>query len=551
MERLCGAAVLVLVLGGAGCLGAQRLIGSVEDLVNFAKLVEESSGVYTEDLNITVDLDLSTFVRTEPIGAASKTAWSGTLYGNHHIVSNFAMQGAGHAGLFYRVENAAVKQLVFDASCGVSGEHAAMVAIEADHTEFASVRCYGTVNGTASAGGIVAAATESNFSLCANEGTVSAGAVAGGLAATANGANVQSCTGNGTVTAHGEAPVAGGLFGRVEGNTVVLSNCVSAGTVSQTATAAEAAAAEAAVGGLIGVAASEQVTVNLCNNSGRVLAEGGVSGAGGLVGRLAVLVWGIVNRCYNHGGVEATAPASTPGASHRVGGLVGYSAPAADTTVNIRQCANFGAVTTSSTSSSSTAGGIAGGAGAETTIQDVFNLGAVTAEGAQASGIAPGGVVNNTGNSGSVSGDVAAGICYAPTEAKSVANTGAVTGKSAAFALWSKYDYQSKEDLLFSANDLCENNDTDVYKQDARYLTCSSNEDAAALLNARIKEQGYKNEWTGRLTFAELDPDAPASPSPSSSSSSSSSQTGDAPHACCATAAAVLALCSTLLVFRW
>ena len=107
------------------------------------------------------------------------------------------------------------------------------------------------------------------------------------------------------------------------------------------------------LGGIVGEAADEGLTVTDCVNYGTIIgttAAGGTGGIGGVVGRFASAA--TVTRCANYGEIS--------GGAYYMGGVIGYANGATAGTVAAIDCANYGDVTNTGTNSSCAAGGIVG-----------------------------------------------------------------------------------------------------------------------------------------------------------------------------------------------
>lgn len=157
---------------------------------------------------------------------------------------------------------------------------------------------------------------------------------AAGIAAYVSGGSITNCVNYATIAAQGVG--AGGLAAYLcDGATVI--NCSNRGTIS----------GASGVGGIVAISYSPADRIENCVNYGAISATGdNVSGAGGIVGRLA----GAVTRCTNTGNITST--------DRYTGGLVGYATTRSGSV--LQDSLNNGALNLSSRNANAAAGGLVG-----------------------------------------------------------------------------------------------------------------------------------------------------------------------------------------------
>ena len=248
---------------------AEYQISTIEDLTNFAVLVNAGKDTTGKTFYLGADIDISVIDNWNAIGNSTENDFKGTFDGNGHSVYGLKIDNkSGTQGLFaYLNESATVKNL------GVTGN---IVAISNNSGILAGVsygtitNCYtkGTINGTSMVGGLIGQSYgEINF--CYSNVNISAnGNHVGGLVGDANG-TITNCFATGNVSAKGSAYRIGGLVGLSK---EVITNCYATGNVYGESTA---------VGGLVGRANAE---INNCCATGNVIGTSGI--VGGLVGAM-------------------------------------------------------------------------------------------------------------------------------------------------------------------------------------------------------------------------------------------------------------------------
>ncbi len=150
-----------------------------------------------------------------------------------------------------------------------------------------------------------------------------------------------------------------------------LDNCINYAKV-------QAGVGGKAMGGVMGLANGDQITISKCKNYGDI--KNNIGLCGGLVGNIQGTAGGAANSitsCYNFGKIDVTASA----ASAVTGGLIGkLSAPGVTT---VEKCGNHGAVTMAANSNGGTGGliGVMNGPANEdngrTTVSQCYNVGTV------------------------------------------------------------------------------------------------------------------------------------------------------------------------------
>lgn len=284
------------------------------------------------DVNIEVkaDLDFSQTSLILPLGASPSgtcVPYSGVLHGNGHIIKGLLMSNKdkplefNHAGLFCRLKNAVIENLVIDSSCLFAGYSAGSLAVSVTGSlTVTNVINKASVTGTSSVGGFVGEIKNSvkgdlvSFDKCTNEGKITGDNGVGGLVGFIfdnqnSRITVSSSANNGIITS--DLDVVGGLIGHVDKNsgiTLKISESTNNGVVTS----------PSQVGGLVGYVGSgnesrTSMIISKSTNNGRVTGDGTV---GGLVGIIASNVTMEFSRCVNDGRLIC-------GKNGFVGGFVG------------------------------------------------------------------------------------------------------------------------------------------------------------------------------------------------------------------------------------
>ena len=264
--------------GGTGAANDPYQIATADDLLKFAKLVND--GETTANAELTANIDLSEICSEEsdtswtPIGNSSSNSYRGTFNGANYTISGlYINRSADCQGLFGYVSG--------------SGK-----------IEKLSVS--GTVSGGMYVGGVVGL-NSGSVEDCDFTGSVSGGYYVGGVVG-ANGGNVINCAFSGSVSGNS----VGGVVGY---NHSSVTNCYNTGSVS-----GPDSGSGNRVGGVVGwndIASS----VSNCYNTGTVTGTGTVDCVGGVVGDNSSI--GNVKNCYNTGKVTGSSDYSY------IGGVVG------------------------------------------------------------------------------------------------------------------------------------------------------------------------------------------------------------------------------------
>ncbi|WP_059412904.1 GLUG motif-containing protein [Cupriavidus basilensis] len=234
-----------------------------------------------------------------PIGRDGITPFKGTFDGRHHVISGLTINRHGQefVGLFGAAQNATIRNVGLDDAniTGNSNVGALVGQLKATNSDTASIDnawASGTVNGSASVGGLVGVNIANGGTASINNahatgnvtgtGTYNFGGLVGYNYADAGGtANISSAYATGAVTGKN---FVGGLAGQnvADSGSASISNAYATGTVTSNDAVT---GASSAIGGLVGI--------NHANNGGTVsisdaYATGTVEGdsnVGGLVGR--------------------------------------------------------------------------------------------------------------------------------------------------------------------------------------------------------------------------------------------------------------------------
>ena len=219
----------------------------VYDAQGLIYLFNESEGNTVSD-NITVcgDLVFNTTDLYQPLGMSDgkcAISFSGTLQGNNFLVKNLLMGVSGeYAGLFCKLENATIENLVIDSSCGFRGKYSgALGAILTGSLEVKNVTNKANVSGLNGGGfiGFAEGIVQGNvsFDRCVNEGVVRDEKTAGGFIG-----SISDCSGtsviisnsinNGNVISNFHA---GGFVGTLDNSNsqrLLVTNATNNGNVS-------------------------------------------------------------------------------------------------------------------------------------------------------------------------------------------------------------------------------------------------------------------------------------------------------------------------------
>ena len=168
-------------------------IASALDLSTFSQMVNED-GQTDASAVLTADIDMSSFSQDfQPIGT-SANCFAGKLDGQGHIISNLHIGGKEAVGLFGYVSGCTISNIVFDATCSVTGQ--SKVAMLVGNVLYGTAEISGIENhGSVTASGGSAAAlvgygsssTTVRVSNCCNTGNITAQYNAAALVAPSDG----------------------------------------------------------------------------------------------------------------------------------------------------------------------------------------------------------------------------------------------------------------------------------------------------------------------------------------------------------------------------
>lgn len=264
-------------------------ISSAEELAGLSLLVEEGHTFEDKIINLLNDIDLGEHLWV-PIGLDNDFPFSGTVYGNEHVITNLWITGLNRdfIGLFGQTGNASFYDIKLDGATidDVGGDSAVLIAnmfmnglIQNCHVKNADITMAGGSIGGLNGGAL----TESyikNSSFSGNvtgenqvgglssqiwdkggvseswsEGTVTGDYIVGGLIGFGTmafepnrDAVIENCYSRSTVTALDDIGMAGGLYGAAQAN-VIIKNSYATGEIT----------GQSAVGGLIGSAGGIEV----------------------------------------------------------------------------------------------------------------------------------------------------------------------------------------------------------------------------------------------------------------------------------------------------
>jgi The GLUG motif len=315
---------------GAGTSDVPYEINDVSQLLRISK----ASLLWEKDIALVNDLDLAEILWPQAV----IPDFTGTFYGNDHVIRNLRITGNSYLGCFGRLEeDGAILNLgLLDVDIAARGRNVGGLVGYNDHSSVWNCHSTGVVAGDDHVGGLVGENNWGVVSNCYSTAVVAGDGYVGGLVG-ANAGRVRNCYSHGAVT--GEKWAVGGLLGHSSGGFQV-SDCYSTGAVAgkddvggligrnmnsrvSNCHSTGAVAGNDNVGGLLGY---NQNSVSNCYSIGPVTGDTGV---GGLVGQNQVNA-GILN-CYSTG--------ATTGID-KVGGLVGR-----DFYGSIANCYSTGAVT--------------------------------------------------------------------------------------------------------------------------------------------------------------------------------------------------------------
>ena len=160
-------------------------VNTANGLIN---LFSNKGGVLKDNIELTADLDFSDSRLTLPLGASKNgdcEVYSGVFQGNGHSIKGLGMNntnngGYNHAGLFCKLRDATIENLVIDSSCNFTGYQSGGLTVTASGSLIIrNVRNEAFVSGQEWAGGLIGYVKERekqnvsvSFENCVNNGTV-------------------------------------------------------------------------------------------------------------------------------------------------------------------------------------------------------------------------------------------------------------------------------------------------------------------------------------------------------------------------------------------
>ncbi len=282
------------------------------------------------DIELLDDLDFSSSTLTFPLGVFSNgtcVAFSGRFQGNGHSIKGLKMNntnnaGYKHAGLFHRLNNATVENLVIDSSCSFTGYYVGALSVSVGGSlTVISTKNKAAVSGTWDVGGFIGYMKDLeqpsvvSFEDCVNDGNVtgSQNDVGGLVGIISDNVNmtitISNSTNNGNV--HGDGYV-GGFVGYMSNNnniTFTISNSTNNGIVTGSGN----------VGGFVGyIDSNTNMTLTISNSTNNGIVTGNNNRVGGFVGLMSsnTNMTMTISNSTNNGNVT--------GNNNRVGGFVGY-----------------------------------------------------------------------------------------------------------------------------------------------------------------------------------------------------------------------------------
>ena len=294
--------MLLLLLG---CAAVCRSMEPLRDIHDIHELMAWHDEAFTSSTTVTANIRLmgdlvfdTTTSQKMPLGREYKTAFRGIFDGNGHTVSGLTVSTADGAGLFERLVDATVKNLVIGKTCSfvsTSGDAGGLSALARGDVFVQNIVNEADVKGTRYVGGLFGQVSTGTISITAfkNTGDISSernenekSTYSGGMIGyMGHGtATINGCTNMGNVTAANMAEkgdaFSGGIIGRSNAFTTV-ERTMNTGNIS-----AESTIRHGYAGGIVGYTSTENATLKSCTNSGNIASKGSQkqSYSGGIVG---------------------------------------------------------------------------------------------------------------------------------------------------------------------------------------------------------------------------------------------------------------------------
>lgn len=438
-------------------------ISTAKELIN---LFNTTSSV-DDEINLCDDLDFSYAGLTSPLGLVNGSCFpfSGKLRGHGHtikgvVLSSHSPDGYAHVGLFCKLADATIQDLIIDSSCSFTGQHdAGALAVDVTGSlTVTNVTNKANVSGKTSAGGFVAKVPNLSlgknkivFDRCVNEGNITGSVASEG----------------------GNYPASGGFVGSVSGEKqfeLSFSNSVNRGRI----------------------------------NSGELSKDDTPSGSGGFVG-VCVGQHNIeisLQSCVNDGDIDG---------KYNAGGFVGFvdTAYQRQRVMSVSNCTNNGLV-----NGARIASGIAciydnaQWPRVNVTVISSTNNGDVRSSSNIACGLvyynSKGATVTilNSINRGSVTGTEANGIGNFVTEADNVVSMGTIVGK-ACCSFWNTSVTSDSAYTLGSGFRPCGDLIPHYFSLNSgRYRLLDKDELLEEELNRVLFEKHYSLNWTSNITLS-------------------------------------------------
>lgn len=296
-----------LALSGSGTDQDPYLVTSAADLQSLSKAVNHNTkytvskkafeGKYFRQ---TADIDMAEVQNFEPIGIATSSTFCGIYDGNGHSISNLTVNRRDNqnTGLF-----------------GIMGKQAALLNLTFINPTLSSTKTY---TGTAAAqsagiirnvkvqgadisgstsyvGGVVGSSTGIIDNVWCS-GSVSANSFLGGIVGASNG-HIYNAYSEADITLKLKSGIVGGIAGSVAGDTVVVRDCLFAGTVTDKL-------GSSTIGGIAGY--MQMASVSACANHGYIYSKSvsnNTTAVGGIAGLFSAAH---ATDCHFSGRISAT-----------------------------------------------------------------------------------------------------------------------------------------------------------------------------------------------------------------------------------------------------